>query len=141
MHLSLYFGLAAGTQRLHVSSLGLVLPNNMFASCVVVVSASGGNAYGGAISLYIGAYLSVLASNVAAAVAAGDSLARNVSVSLHSSTFDSCRAVSFGSFGANVYGGSFSFYVGFSAVLPPAAARPTRPMSGALLSAAAIWFV
>ena len=137
MHLSLYFGLAAGTQRLHVSSLGLVLPNNMFANCVVVVSASGGNAYGGAISLYIGAYLSVLASNVAAAVAAGDSLARNVSVSLHSSTFDSCRAVSFGSFGANVYGGSF----GFSAVLPPAAARPTRPMSGALLSAAAIWFV
>jgi hypothetical protein len=109
---SLYFGLAAAALLLDVSSLSLVFRNNKFASCAVSVSVSGGNAYGGAASVYIGAYMSVFASNVAAAAAAGDTVVRNVSVSLDSSRFDSCSAVSFGSFGANVYGGSFSFYIG-----------------------------
>jgi hypothetical protein len=109
---SLYFGLAAGALHLHVSSLTLVLRNNVFSSCVVVVSVSGGNAYGGGVSLYIGAYSSVFASNVAAAAAAGDTVVRNVSVSMDSSTFDACSAVNSASFGANVYGGSFSFYIG-----------------------------
>jgi hypothetical protein len=77
---------------------------------------SGGNAYGGAVSLYIGAYSSVFSVIGDAVAAVGDTLVQNVSVSMDASRFESCAAtretIGAGSSGANVYGGSFSFHVG-----------------------------
>ncbi len=78
---------------------------------------SGGNAYGGAVSLYMGAYSS-MSSHGNAVAAVGDTVVRNVSVLLDSIHFDSCAAMresrikNNNFLGANVYGGSFSFYVG-----------------------------
>jgi hypothetical protein len=56
----------------------------------------------------------VFSSNGDAVAAVGDTVVRNVSVTLDSTTFESCSTTRNGdtTFGANVYGGSFSFYVG-----------------------------
>ena len=114
--LSLYFGLSAGLQQLQVSHISLGLRNNVFENCVVSVSVSGGNSYGGAVSIYMGAYSSRLNfSGHAAAAAAGDTVVRNVSITLDTARFASCSAmreiIGLGN-GSSVYGGSFSFYIG-----------------------------
>jgi hypothetical protein len=114
--LSVYFGLSAGLQQLEVSQVSLVLRNNVFEKCEVSVSAQGGNSYGGAVSIYMGAYSSstpILRGDAAAA--AGNTVVRNVNVTLDTSRFASCsarREFSTARFGSNVYGGSFSFYIG-----------------------------
>jgi hypothetical protein len=112
-----YFGLSTGLQLLHVSFLRIVLQNNVFANCIVTVSVLGGNAYGGAVSLYIGGYSSVYSMQDKAAAAVGDTVVRNVSVTLDSARFASCSARrvwedASEQSGANVYGGSLSFYIG-----------------------------
>ncbi len=113
--LSVYFGLSAGLQQLHVSHISLGLRNNVFENCVVSVSVSGGNSYGGAVSIYMGAYSSKLNIKGDAAAAASDTVIRNVSVTLDTARFASCSArreiIGLGD-GSNVYGGSFSFYIG-----------------------------
>ena len=112
--LSVYAGLSAALQLLSVSFFTIALHNNAFANCGVSGDVDGGNTYGGGVSLYIGAYSSVFSSNGDAVAAVGDTVVRNVSVTLDSTTFESCSATRNGdtTFGANVYGGSFSFYVG-----------------------------
>jgi hypothetical protein len=113
--LSVYFGLSAGLQQLHVSHISLGLSNNVFDNCVVSVSVSGGNAYGGAVSIYMGAYSSRLNFTGGAAAAVGDTVVRNVSVTLDTARFASCsasREIKGSGNGSNVYGGSFSFYIG-----------------------------
>jgi hypothetical protein len=113
--LSMYFGLSAGLQQLHVSHISLGLMNNVFESCVVSVSVSGGNAYGGAVSIYMGAYASRLNFSGDADAAVGDTVVRNVSVTLDTARFASCsarREINGYGNGSNVYGGSFSFYIG-----------------------------
>jgi hypothetical protein len=113
--LSVYFGLSAGLQQLHVSHISLGLRNNVFESCVVSVSVSGGNAYGGAVSIYMGAYSSRLNFSGDAAAAVGDTVVRNVSMTLDTARFASCsarREINGLGNGSNVYGGSFSFYIG-----------------------------
>ena len=113
--LSVYFGLSAGLQQLHVSYISLGLRNNVFENCVVSVSVSGGNSYGGAVSIYMGAYSSKLNFSGDTAAAAGDTVVRNVSVTLDTARFASCSArreiIGLGN-GSSVYGGSFSFYIG-----------------------------
>ncbi len=78
------------------------------------VDAPAGNAYGGGISLYIGGYSSVSSSTGNAFASVGDTLVRNLSCTLQSAIFKSCvaRRSGIGIYGANVYGGSFSFYIG-----------------------------
>ena len=113
--LSVYVGLSAGLQQLHVSFFNIALQSNVFANCVVSVSVSGGNAYGGAVSLYMGGYSSMYNSGGDAVSAVGDTVVRNVSVTLDATRFTSCsarRGSTADTFGANVYGGSFSFYIG-----------------------------
>ena len=112
--LSVYAGLSAALQLLSVSFVSIALHNNAFANCGVSGDVDGGNNFGGGVSLYIGAYSSVFSSNGDAVAAVGDTVVRNVSVTLDSTTFESCSATRNGvtTFGANVYGGSFSFYVG-----------------------------
>lgn len=72
--------------------------------------------YGGAVSLYIGGYASVSSLDGDAVAAVGDTVVNNVSVTLDTAQYQSCsvkmRSPTFGSFGANAYGGSFSFYIG-----------------------------
>jgi hypothetical protein len=78
----------------------------------VGVNVVGGNAYGGAVSLYIGGYSSAHDIGVAAV---GDTVVRYVNVTLDAAEFASCstRRMSNGNvYGASVYGGSFSFYIG-----------------------------
>lgn len=103
-------------QQLIVSSVNVVLQNNLFTNCFVRVRASGGSSYGGAIAIHVGAYSSVFSLHGDAVAAVGDTLVRNVSVLLETSRFQSCSAIresdGSSSFGMNVYGGSFSFYVG-----------------------------
>jgi hypothetical protein len=53
--LSIYVGLSAKLQLLSVSFFSLALYNNAFANCDVSGDVDGGNAYGGGVSLYIGA--------------------------------------------------------------------------------------
>ena len=116
---SVNFGVSAGLQQLSVSFASVALHNNVFANCIVTVSVFGGNSYGGAVSLHIGAYSSVhsqTAGSGDAVAAVGDTVVRNLSVSLDTARFESCEAIrernGSTSFGANVYGGSFSFHVG-----------------------------
>ena len=113
---SVNFGMSAGLRLLSVSFFSITLQNNAFVNCGVTARASGGNAYGGAVSLYIGAYSSFVSLNGDAVSAAGDTVVRNVSVTLDKARFESCSAIRetsvSDSFGGNVYGGSFSFYVG-----------------------------
>jgi hypothetical protein len=114
----LYFGLSVRSQPLLVSFLTVELAANSFASCAVSVSPKyGGNAYGGAVSLYIGGYSSAFESNRSAAADVGATDARNLSVTLNDAVFTACHAKRSSSlktefFGASVYGGSFSFYIG-----------------------------
>jgi hypothetical protein len=113
--LSVYFGLSAGLQQLHVSHISLGLSNNVFDNCEVSVSVTGGNAYGGGVSIYMGAYSSRLNFSGDAAAAVGDTVVRNVSVTLNTARFVSCsarREINGIGNGSNVYGGSFSFYIG-----------------------------
>jgi hypothetical protein len=113
--LSVYVGLSAGLQQLHVSFVNISLQSNMFANCMVSVSVEGGNAYGGAVSLYIGGYSSMYSSSDDAVAAVGDTVVHNVSVALDTINFASCsarRVSTGGTLGANVYGGSFSIYIG-----------------------------
>jgi hypothetical protein len=110
-----YFGLSALLQLLAVSSFSLMLQSNTFAGCTVSVgvSVTGGNAYGGGVSLFIGGYASLHDAHGVAAV--GHTMVRNVNVTLDAAEFTSCsaRRTSNGDvYGASVYGGSFSFYVG-----------------------------
>jgi hypothetical protein len=113
---SVHFGLTAGLQLLSVSFFSIALQSNEFSNCIVRVSVEGGNAYGGAVSLHIGAYSSVYSTNGDAVAAVGDTVVRNVTVSMDTARFESCGAIRESneetSFGANVYGGSVSFYVG-----------------------------
>lgn len=115
--LSVNFGLSAAQDLLEVSFFDLVLLRNEFASCVVNVrTGSGGNAYGGAVSLYIGAYSSSLDGSTNT-VEAGGTVVRNVSVALRAAQFLSCSAIrsavrAVDIIGGNAYGGSFSFYIG-----------------------------
>jgi hypothetical protein len=90
--LSVYFGLSAGLRLLVISFFSLALQNNVFANCGVSVDVEGGNSYGGGVSLYIGGYSSVFSSNGAAA-AVGDTLVRNISVTLDTARFHSCSAI------------------------------------------------
>ena len=116
--MSLYYGLSAELQLLSVSFLSIAMQSNTFANCSVRASADlGGNAYGGAVSLYIGAYSSAYFSTGAAVAAVGDTVVRDVNVTLDTVEFKSCSAIRerkqlLSSFGANVYGGSYSFYIG-----------------------------
>jgi hypothetical protein len=116
---SLYYGVSAGLQLLNVSFLSIALQSNTFANCSVRASVEGGNAYGGALSLHIGAYSSAFNSTGDAAAAVGDTVVRNVNVTLDTVDFTSCSVIRenldfslFGTKGANVYGGSFSFHIG-----------------------------
>jgi len=118
---SVNVGLSAGLQLLEVSSFILALKNNVMTSCSVMASPMlGGNMYGGATSMYVGGYSSVLSSNVSASAAVGDTLVRNLSVIMDTTVFTSCTASTapYGgslysnSFGASVWGGSFSVYIG-----------------------------
>ena len=84
--LSVYAGLSAGLQPLSVSSFSFALHKNVFANCVVSGDVVGGNSYGGGVSLYIGGYSSVFSSNGAAVAAVGDTVVRNVSVTLQHQT-------------------------------------------------------
>ena len=112
----MYFGLSVGLQLLDVSFISLVLQSTSFMSCFVSASPGlGGNAYGGAVSVYAGAYYSVISSGVFSAAAVDDTLVRNVSVTLNSASFSFCSATRTStstSFGANVFGGAFSLYIG-----------------------------
>ncbi len=116
--LSVYSGFSASIQPLHASSLSFALTNNVFAHCVVEVIVESGNAYGGAVSLYVGAYASVSGLSELSVAAAGDTFVHNASVVLETTRFTSCAAVRRGrryvddTYGANVYGGDFSFYIG-----------------------------
>ena len=113
--LSIYSGLFAGRMLLHVSFFKLSLERNVFTRCSVSVSSSGGNAYGGGASVYMGGYASVISSTGAASAETGDTVVRNVSVTLRGARFTSCssrRSAISNMFGGNVYGGSFSFYIG-----------------------------
>lgn len=113
---SVNFGVSAGLQLLSVSFVSVALQNNVFANCVVRVSVSGGNAYGGAVAFHIGAYSSVNSRIGDAVAAVGDTVVRIVSVLMDTARFESCEAVressGSSSYGANVYGGSCSFHVG-----------------------------
>lgn len=115
--MSVNFGLSAAQQLLDVSFFDLVLLRNEFTSCIVNVRTSaGGNAYGGAASVYIGAYSSSLDGSTNT-VEAGGTVVRNVSVSLRAAQFMSCGAIRSAAgavdlIGGNAYGGSFSFYIG-----------------------------
>ncbi len=118
--MSLYYGLSAGLQLLSVSFLSIALYSSTFTNCSVRSNAFGGNVYGGAVSLHIGAYSSASCytcdeTDVAVAVV-GDTVVRDVNVTLDSVNFKSCSAIRdiprSSSIGANVYGGSFSFQVG-----------------------------
>ncbi len=115
--MSLYYGVSAGLQLLSVAFLSIALQGSTFANCSVRSNAQGGNAYGGAVSLYIGAYSSAYSKTGAAVVvAAGDTVVRNVNVTLDTVDFKSCSAIreqwKSSLMGSNVYGGSFSFHVG-----------------------------
>ncbi len=144
--LSVYFGLSAGMQQLDVSFFNLVLQSNVFTNCVVRSSpgyggSGSGNVYGGAVSLYMGGYSSFFALNGAAVATAGDTVVRNVSVSLNTVQFTSCSATSsnIGSNGANAYGGSFSFYIGayawsYSSASSSSSACGTTTASGVSVS-------
>jgi hypothetical protein len=113
--LSVYVGLSAGLQQLHVSFFKIALQNNVFANCVLSMSVDSGNAYGGAVSLYIGGYSSMYSASDDAVAAVGDTVVRNVSVALDATRFASCsarRVYAKYRLGASVYGGSFSFYIG-----------------------------
>ena len=112
---SVYFGLSAELQLLHVSSFDLVLENNAVTNCGAFVYTKAGNAYGGGISVYMGGYSSVLSLSGNAMAAVGATDVRNVSVVMHKARFTSCRATRTNAgnlYGANTYGGSFSFYIG-----------------------------
>jgi len=83
----------------------------------VLNSVIGGNAYGGAVSLYIGGYSSVYMLHNTSVAAVGDTMVRNVNVTLDAAEFVSCssrraKMRNDDVLGASVYGGSFSFYVG-----------------------------
>lgn len=115
--MSVYFGLSAGIQMLDISFFNFALQNNVFAKCVIKSNVSGGNVYGGAVSVYIGAYSSQYYPYGDAVAAVGDTVARKLSIMLESILFDSCSAMRVMNVqhffrGASVYGGSFSFYVG-----------------------------
>ena len=113
--MSVYFGLSAGLQLLDVSSFSVMLESNKFTSCTVLNSVIGGNAYGGAVSLYIGGYSSVYMLNGIGVAAVGDTVVRNVNLTLDAAEFASCstrRSSTISVHGASVYGGSFSFYIG-----------------------------
>lgn len=114
--MSIYFGLSARLQLLSVSFSTIAIQNNSFEYCSVTVRIQSGNVYGGAVSLYMGGYASDFALNGDAVAAVGDTVVSNVSVTLDTARYQSCSAKmmspTFGSFGANVYGGSFSFYIG-----------------------------
>jgi hypothetical protein len=111
--LSVYFGLSAGVQLLDLHTFNLELYRNVFTRCAVLVFGDNtqflnyaGNAYGGAVSVYIGAYSS---SKISDAVV-GDTVVRNANLSVETVTFSSCRAIV--NQAGSAYGGSFSFYVG-----------------------------
>jgi hypothetical protein len=116
-----YFGFSAGLQLLDVASFSLALHRNDFARCSVILSTgsniffvffSGGNVYGGGVSVYIGGYSSSFNLNGIAVAAVGDTVVRNASVRVETATFTSCSATTTGNNGANSYGGSFSLYLG-----------------------------
>lgn len=114
--LSIYFGLSVGRQLLDVSFCNILLSENVFKRCIVKVSpVHGGDSHGGGVSAYMGAYASVLSSNGAANANVGETVVRNVSLTVQKAQFTMCSAISAsaGDLGSiNAYGGSFSFYIG-----------------------------
>jgi hypothetical protein len=112
-----YFGLSARLQLLDVAFFSLALHHNEFTHCTVSTYniVGGGNLYGGGASVYMGGYSLSLKSDGPSSAAAGPTMVRNVSIGVDAVTFTSCSA-SHTAVGAasgnNVYGGSFSFYVG-----------------------------
>jgi hypothetical protein len=114
--LSVYFGLSVGRQPLDVSCCNILLSENVFKRCIVNVSPLfGGDSYGGGVSIYMGAYASVLSSNGDANANVGETAVRNVSVTVRKARFTMCsaRSASENNRGSlSAYGGSFSFYVG-----------------------------
>jgi hypothetical protein len=113
---SVYFGLYAGRHLLNVSLFDFFLLRNVFTRCVVIVNSRGGNAYGGGVSVYIGGYFSSFVTTGTSASEAdiGDTIVRNVSMTIHAAQFASCMSnrSADNMLGGNVYGGSFSFYTG-----------------------------
>lgn len=116
--LSVYFGLSTGLQLLNVSFFNLALHRNVFTRCSLINCAIyGGNLYGGGVSVYMGGYSASSNFTGGAAVAAiGDTIVRNISIIVDTAVFTTCMTKYAGGFlanlGNNVYGGSFSFYVG-----------------------------
>lgn len=113
---SVYFGLYAGRHLLNVSLFDFLLLRNVFTRCVVIVNSRGGNSYGGGVSVYIGGYFSswVATGTSASEADIGDTIVRNVSMTIHAAKFASCMSnrSADNMLGGNVYGGSFSFYTG-----------------------------
>jgi hypothetical protein len=122
-----YAGLSAGLQLLDVASFSLALHRNHFAHCsvnrsftgsinsvreILMSLRSGGNVYGGGVSVYIGGYSSSLNVSGVAVAAVGDTAVRNSSVRVETASFTSCSVSSTTRYGSNSYGGSFSLYLG-----------------------------
>ncbi len=114
--MSVYLGFQAGDKLLQVSLFNLLVHNNLFADCYVNSGFDGiGNVYGGAISVYFGGYSSIFPGEgpSIAESTIGDTVVRNISVTLDKVQFKSCSVRRDANVhGANSYGGAFSFYVG-----------------------------
>ena len=117
--MSIYAGLSAALDPLYVSFFNLELKQNVFTNCAVDVAVDGGNAYGGGVSVYFGAFSSVFNRSGSAVAAAGDTNVHNAGITLDTATFTSCSALrrnwddwADDIRGASVFGGSFSFYIG-----------------------------
>ena len=112
----MYFGLSVGLQLLDVAFFSLALLGNSFMRCTVAVFFSyGGSVYGGGVSVYMGGYSSLSSNDgnaCTALAAAGDTVARTISVIVDSVSFTSCSVSSTADYGSNAYGGSFSLYAG-----------------------------
>jgi hypothetical protein len=111
-----YFGLSAGMQTLYVSVFGLALLRNEFTSCAVLNSPGGGNgnAYGGGVSVYMGAY-----STPNLGIGAGNTMVQNVSIVVDMVSFTTCsvnNTATNSPGGGNAYGGGVSVYMGAYAV-------------------------
>ncbi len=76
------------------------------------VSSFFGNAYGGGLSVYIGAYSSAHSFTENTLAAVSDTVARSVNVTLQHAQFTSCSLMRSIRAAGNVYGGSFSVYIG-----------------------------
>ncbi len=112
----MYFGLSARMQTLYVSFFSLALLRNEFTSCAVLNSPGGGNgnAYGGGVSVYMGAYSTPNLGN-----GSGNTMVQNVSIVVDMVSFTTCSVSNTPAYvpgGGNTYGGGVSVYMGAYAV-------------------------